>query len=408
MSVPAISVEGLGKRYRIATADGAAPRRRFRRLSREEFWALRDVSFEIEEGTVFGVIGANGAGKSTLLKILSGITDPTTGRAIIRGRVGSLLEVGTGFHPDLSGRDNVFLNGTILGMRRSEIRRRFDEIVEFAGVESFIDVPVKWYSSGMYVRLAFAVAAHLDPEVLIVDEVLSVGDLSFQRKCLGRIDEIAHGGRTVVFVSHNMTSVASLCSSGCLIENGRAVMQGAVAHVIERYVASTRRDAHIALAAREDRDGTGELRFVGLVVGSPGGGPAVVGTDLDVELSYEGRPNLKNLMVGLAVYGVMGEPLFVASSQITGTSFATAPADGVFRCRIPRLPLAPGSYSLNVYAEVNGVIADWVQNAAEFEVLEGDFFRSGQLPPSSHGQFVVDHSWDLEGVSALSVEAAGG
>jgi lipopolysaccharide transport system ATP-binding protein len=407
MSRLAVLADGIGKVYRIASPEKDAPRRRLRRAHRQEFWAVRDVSFEIEEGTVFGIIGANGAGKSTLLKILSGITDPTVGYGEIRGRVGSLLEVGTGFHPDLSGRNNVFLNGTILGLRRSEIRRRFDEIVDFAGVESFIDVPVKWYSSGMYVRLAFAVAAHLDPEVLIVDEVLSVGDLAFQRKCLGRIDEIAHGGRTVLFVSHNLTSVASLCSTGCLLEGGRLVIQGPIDQVIESYVASTRREAETPLGDRQDRDGTGALRFVAIDIRTPRGGPPVVGEELDMEVSYQARQDLKNVTIGVAVYGVMGEPLFVASSRISGSEFAIAPPNGLFRCRIPRLPLSPGPYAVNVYSEVNGVIADWVQNAAEFEVLEGDFFRSGQLPPSSHGQFIVDHTWELQNAPALREAARG-
>lgn len=396
MTRPAVVVRDLGKVYRIVPPEEQVKRRRFRRPPRQDFWALRDVSFEIAEGTVFGIIGANGAGKSTLLKILSGITDPTTGSAELRGRVGSLLEVGTGFHPDLSGRDNVYLNGTILGMKRNEIRRRFDEIVEFAGVESFIDVPVKWYSSGMYVRLAFAVAAHLDPEILIVDEVLSVGDLAFQRKCLGRIDEIAHGGRTVVFVSHNLTSVASLCSEGCMLERGRLVVQGPIERVIEQYVASTRREAQTALRERRDREGDGKLRFVGIDIGTPLGRAPVVGEELVVDLFYEAPAPVKNVMVGIAVYGVMGEPLFVVSSAIRGTEFGQAPREGVFRCRIPRLPLSPGSYAMNIYAEVNGVVADWIQNAADFEVLEGDFFQSGRLPPTSHGQFIVDHSWELD------------
>ena len=285
------------------------------------------------------MIGANGAGKSTLLKVLSGITEPTTGYAEIRGRVGSLLEVGTGFHPDLSGRNNVYLNGTILGMRRGEIRQRFDEIVEFSGVEAFIDVPVKWYSSGMYVRLAFAVAAHLDPEVLIVDEVLSVGDISFQRKCLGRMDELAHDGRTVLFVSHNLTSVASLCSVGCVLETGQLVAQGPIEQVIEIYVSSMRRESQTLIAERSDRDGTGKLRFVGIDIGR--GRAPVSGDDLDVDLLYEAPASLGNVMVGVAVYGVMGEPLFVCSSQLTGEEFTHAPKQGVFRCNIPRLPLAP-------------------------------------------------------------------
>jgi lipopolysaccharide transport system ATP-binding protein len=243
--------------------------------------------------------------------------------------------------------------------------------------------------------------------VLIVDEVLSVGDLAFQRKCLGRIDEIAHGGRTVLFVSHNLTSVASLCSVGCLLEHGRLVTQGPIDQVIDRYVTSTRREADIALAERRDREGTGALRFTGIRIGTPRNATPVVGEELDVEVTYEAPHSLKNVMVGVAVYGVMGEPLFVASSQITGDEFGVAPPKGLFRCRVPRLPLAPGPYAINVYAEVNGIIADWVQNAAEFEVLEGDFFRSGKLPPSSHGQFVVDHSWELESAQSVSEAVQG-
>jgi lipopolysaccharide transport system ATP-binding protein len=402
MSRLAVLAEGLGKQYKIAASlDSQQRRRPFRRLRRQPFWALQDVSFEVEEGVVFGVIGANGSGKSTLLKILSSITDPTTGYAEVRGRVGSLLEVGTGFHPDLTGRDNVYLNGTILGMRRNVIRDRFDEILDFAGVHGFIDVPVKWYSSGMYVRLAFAVAAHLDPEVLIVDEVLSVGDLEFQRKCLGRMDELAHGGRTVLFVSHNLTSVASLCSQACFLERGRVRTTGPVDEVIEHYVASTRRESIVPLAERSDREGTGKLRFLEMSAQSADGAPPVVGSDLEIAVRYTTNEAVRNVMVGVAAYGVMGEPLFVCSSRLTGQEWDVIPQEGTFRLTVPRLPLAPGSYALNVYAEVNGVIADWVQNAIEFEVLEGDFYRSGQLPPSSHGQFVIDHSWSLE-PSALS------
>ena len=276
MSDVAITVENLGKSYRIGAgprhdtlrdAVAARLRRRRDRGSRtiddrlpgglspsaqssgsETFWALRDVSFEVKSGEVMGVIGRNGAGKSTLLKILSRITEPTTGQAVIRGRVGSLLEVGTGFHPELTGRENIYLNGAILGMHRSEIDRRFDEIVAFSEIERFLDTPVKRYSSGMYVRLAFAVAAHLDPEVLIVDEVLAVGDAAFQKKCLGKMGDVAGEGRTVLFVSHNMSAVRNLCTRAIQLANGRVVMAGETSEVTEAYLRGTRTESLDSLA----------------------------------------------------------------------------------------------------------------------------------------------------------------
>ena len=261
MSDVLIQAEGLGKRYIIGHQ---AQRERYTALrdvlargaktflrkasdlahgraviegdELEEVWALRDVSFEVKRGEVLGIIGRNGAGKSTLLKILSRITEPTTGRVLLRGRVASLLEVGTGFHPELSGRENIFLNGAILGMSRAEIRKRFDEIVAFAEVEKFLDTPVKRYSSGMYVRLAFAVAAHLEPEILIVDEVLAAGDAEFQKKCLGKMRDASHSGRTVLFVTHNMAAIRTLCSRACLIRRGFLVADGAVNTVVESYL----------------------------------------------------------------------------------------------------------------------------------------------------------------------------
>lgn len=255
MALPIITVENLGKAYRLGLKEeryptfreamvGAAraPFRRFRHLSQrlpddEAFWALQDVSFDVQSGDVVGIIGRNGAGKSTLLKILSRITEPTTGRAVLRGRVASLLEVGTGFHPELTGRENIYLNGSILGMKKAEIDRKFDEIVRFAEVERFLDTPAKRYSSGMYVRLAFAVAAHLEPEILIVDEVLAVGDAEFQQKCLGKIRDVARqDGRTVVFVSHNMGAVRTLCATCIRIDQGRLVAYGAVDDVVGEYL----------------------------------------------------------------------------------------------------------------------------------------------------------------------------
>src|SRR6478609_141699 len=248
MATPAITVAGLGKRYYLSHQQAQdtlrdSLTRRFRNLFRpqqnpsgsEEFWALQDVSFEIQPGDVVGIIGRNGAGKSTLLKLLSRITEPTTGRAEIRGRVGSLLEVGTGFHPELTGRENIYLNGSILGMRRQEINRAFDDIVEFSGVQKFIDTPVKRYSSGMFVRLAFSVAAHFEPEVMIVDEVLAVGDAEFQRRSIGRMETMGEAGRTIVFVSHNLRGVLQLCNRAILLEGGRVVASGSTEEVVSRY-----------------------------------------------------------------------------------------------------------------------------------------------------------------------------
>jgi lipopolysaccharide transport system ATP-binding protein len=261
MSRPIITVEGLGKCYRVGHQSARRERytalrdvvarntvellRKTRDLFSgrqiiqgdvvEDFWALKDVSFDVEPGEVVGIIGRNGAGKSTLLKVLSRITEPTTGRVTLRGRVASLLEVGTGFHPELTGRENIFLNGAILGMTRNEIRRKFDEIVDFAEVETFLDTPVKRYSSGMYVRLAFAVAAHLEPEILIVDEVLAVGDAEFQKKCLGKMGDVAKGGRTVLFVSHNLSAISSLCGTAILLQNGGISFKGTVSEAIQNY-----------------------------------------------------------------------------------------------------------------------------------------------------------------------------
>ncbi|MDR3710319.1 MAG: polysaccharide ABC transporter ATP-binding protein [Capsulimonadaceae bacterium] len=266
----AISARGLGKAYTIAhnaakhtTAAEAIVHRiknPFETAQRETFWALKDVSFEIKRGDVVGIIGRNGAGKSTLLKVLSRITEPTTGEAVLKGRVGSLLEVGTGFHPELTGRENIFLNGAILGMTRREINAHFDAIVDFAGVEKFLDTPVKRYSSGMYVRLAFAVAAHLNPEILIVDEVLAVGDAEFQKKCLGKMKDVAQGGRTVLFVSHNMQAMAMLCSSAMLMRRGQIEYQGETTETITKYLATFGADREVAQDI-ERRGGTGVYRF---------------------------------------------------------------------------------------------------------------------------------------------------
>src|SRR5437762_4729389 len=281
MSDAIITVENLGKKYSLrhqrkerytALRDVIAEKALgfFKNLksgngvsvSKEDFWALKDVSFEVQRGETVGVIGRNGAGKSTLLKILSRITEPTNGRIRIRGRIGSLLEVGTGFHPELTGRENVFLNGAILGMTRVEIKAKFDEIVAFAETEKFLDTPVKRYSSGMYVRLAFAVAAHLEPEILVVDEVLAVGDAEFQQKCLGKMEQVSRGGRTVLFVSHNMAAIEALCSSGLVLAEGKLVTRADAKAAVETYLRQLSRRGPLPLDTRRDREGSGMLRFI--------------------------------------------------------------------------------------------------------------------------------------------------
>ncbi len=299
MSKPVIEVHGLSKSYQLGTIgatslreEAAAFVQRLKgnapKIDKREFWALRDVSFDIQPGEVVGFIGRNGAGKSTLLKLLSRITEPTSGRAIMRGRVASLLEVGTGFHPELSGRDNVFLNGAILGMTRAEVRAKFDEIVAFAEIEQFIDTPVKRYSSGMYVRLAFAVAAHLEPEILIVDEVLAVGDAQFQKKCLGKMRSVSSHGRTVLFVSHNMGVVANLCSRAIMLSGGTKVADGEPEHIVQRYIADHEESvADVTWTRDNPAAGTKRMRLCAARLRSDGEVRTQVEIDRPVELEYE-------------------------------------------------------------------------------------------------------------------------
>jgi lipopolysaccharide transport system ATP-binding protein len=417
-----VRAEGVGKRYVLGQLAGGYQLltetlgERLRSLGskrppREEFWALTDVDFEVERGETFGIVGHNGAGKSTLLKILSRITPPTTGRIDLRGRVGALLEVGTGFHPELTGRENVFLNGAILGMRRAEIARKFDEIVEFAEVERFIDTPVKRYSSGMQLRLAFAVAAHLEPEVLIIDEVLSVGDLSFQEKCLGRMETVAGEGRTVLFVSHNLTAVSSLCPRSMLLQSGRKITEGSTEDVLEAYVRSVLREAGTMLTERADRQGTGRLRFTevafeagGLTVDSP-----ATGQDFEVVLRYETADSkpARNVSFAVQVNTLLGNVMLHLYTRTAGVPIREAPARGEVRCTVPRCPLPPGQYTITLWADQQGgEPLDWIQRACDLTVREGDFFGSGQEQLPSHQAVLIDHSWSVR--AADGTPAAGG
>jgi lipopolysaccharide transport system ATP-binding protein len=412
MSQFAISIEKVGKLYALGEREAYGSLREnltravkgvFRRkaaVDKKEFWAVRGLSIEVPRGQIVGIIGRNGAGKSTTLKMLSRITLPTEGRIVINGRVGSLLEVGVGFHPELTGRENVFLNGAILGMRRTEIERAFDEIVAFAEIERFLDTPVKRYSSGMYVRLAFAVAAHLQPEILLVDEVLAVGDTAFQKKCLGKMGSVAREGRTILFVSHNMVAVSALCERGVLLDGGRTVADGPTAEVVDKYLREVNAVASYSLASRADRQGNQTLRFTSFEMRNEAGVavPNVSsGQDVTLAFQYEARPGVRlaNVKVAVGVHGKFDESLFHLSNTSSNDALDLLPTRGTLCCRLAKLPLQPGNYTFNLFCSVGDDVADWVQNAGAVIVEPGDFFKSGRLPGIEGGPYLVDHSWSL-------------
>lgn len=416
MSTNAIEVRNLSKYYQLGqTLSGsrtlreavtetlATPFRRGRResASGEEahLWALRDVSFDLEAGEVLGVIGRNGAGKSTLLKILARITDPTEGRVAIRGRVGALLEVGTGFHSELTGRENVYLSGAILGMHRAEIDRRFDEIVEFAEVEQFIDTPIKRYSSGMGLRLAFAVAAHLEPEILIVDEVLAVGDAAFQKRCLGKMSEVAAIGRTVLLVSHNMAAIQSLCHRSIVLHEGKLHFTGDPAEGIRRYLAAVLPEQAADLSGREDRRGTGAARITGVQLHDASGSPMPVlqcGGTAVFEIKYESAGNrpVRNAIFELKFTDQVGNRLFTVSTYLAGIELSELPPAGSVFCEVPQVLLPPGDYNFDTMLLSNENLCDEVLNAGQVDVVESDVFGSGRVPKKwNYGQFVMPHTW---------------
>lgn len=427
-NVGIIKVERLGKRYRIgvkqekhdslsaaAVSWVTAPLRNYRNLRALNtyngdgdgdgvLWALNDVSFEVAEGEVVGIIGRNGAGKSTLLKILSRITEPTRGRVVIGGRVASLLEVGTGFHPELTGRENVYMNGSILGMRSGEIARKFDEIVEFAGLEKFIDTPIKRYSSGMTMRLAFSVAAHLDPEILIIDEVLAVGDASFQKKCLGKMQEVAKGGRTVLFVSHQLDAVATLCSRAILLSHGKVQMDGDVQGVIDHYISGVFTTASTSLRERTDRYGAGCLRFTETWIEDGSGNrlsAAKAGAPVKIVAAYEkcGDDVLGDLTVTFWLHSAKNVHLLELSNKISGQELDGAiPDKGRLECSLPCLPLNVGGYYYHVFLQSYGRIQDFVRQAGSFDVEADDFYGSGKLPEQKW-VLLQDYSWSMQSIA---------
>ncbi len=388
MSRPIIEINGVSKKYRLGSIGMTSLRDDLERLAgwfrhrgaaqparedKRDFWALRDVSFSVEPGEVLGVIGRNGAGKSTLLKILSRITEPTVGEIRLRGRIGSLLEVGTGFHPELSGRDNIFLNGAILGMTRAEIARKFDEIVEFSEVGKFIDTPVKRYSSGMYVRLAFAIAAHLEPEILIVDEVLAVGDAQFQRKCIGRMQEISHGhGRTILFVSHSMPTIRRLCRKCAVLEGGRLLGVFPVDEAIElynRHVGPTGLDIDVSQRQRDWGAEGRTARFQRVRVVSPGG--LRFNDPFAVEIEVEATERIDDAMLGFAFNTVEGQRILTLDSDGDGRTFTLPAGRSTLQLSLSRLPLHPGRYYCSTALGRGKHFFDIIDGYALWEVHTG-------------------------------------
>lgn len=426
MDAPAISVQNISKRYHLGSINrrtladeirygwlklcgqdpvvhmgtvGAKPSKR-----NPEFWALRDVSFDVQPGEIVGIIGRNGAGKSTLLKILTRITEPTAGKAFINGRVGSLLEVGTGFHPELTGRENIYMNGTILGLKKREIAAKFDQIVTFAEVEKFLDTPVKRYSSGMYVRLAFAVAAHLDPEILIVDEVLAVGDTAFQKKCLGKMGAVAREGRTILFVSHNMAAIENLCSHCILLQDGTIAGDGPTDEIISRYLRKAMDSTGEAkgLSERTDRSGSGAVVLSDFHLEDTKGRQVSAlqsGADAIFAFTISNRTgkSIQRLDAGFSIHDATGSQVFtILYSSYQNHEFEMTSARGCIRCKVPELPLAAGRYRIGARLTLQGVETDWPQDGVGWlDVIEGDFYGSGHKGFGSHAPFLLKGDWNL-------------
>lgn len=423
MSQPVITVENLGKRFQIGTLEKGADTLRetlmdiakapFRRLkslagqaeSNGEFWAIRNLSFEVQKGDVLAIIGRNGAGKSTLLKLLSRISDPTEGRAVIRGRVASLLEVGTGFHNELTGRENVYLNGAILGMRKTEIDRKFDEIVEFSGVEKFLDTPIKRYSSGMKVRLAFAVAAHLEPEILIIDEVLAVGDFDFQNKCMGKMRDVAESGRTVLFVSHNIGAVQALCNRAILLERGTLACDGPTEYVLEKYLKSVHGDrtSEKALAhMSRTKPGCEPLMQSGKLMNAEGEVVTYIpiGESLTISVTYQSANSSFRPVLGAVVKNSTGIALFGTDNRIQAEFLPALPSShGTIELTFESLPLVPGTYSIDLYLGNETHSLDSIESAFAFDVTANNYMGSGKLPPSLCGPFLMRGKWSIREAS---------
>lgn len=351
-------------------------------------WALRDITFNVEQGDVVGIIGKNGAGKSTLLKLLSRVTAPTTGEIRVRGRIASLLEVGTGFHLELTGRENIYMNGSIMGMTKAEIKRKFDEIVDFAGVERYVDTPVKRYSSGMLVRLGFAVAAHLDPEILVVDEVLAVGDAEFQKKAIGKMQDVSQGeGRTVLFVSHNMASIRALCNNGILLENGKVVYTGNVGDVVDRYMTEQ------LSGDKVDRSGSGEVTFSDYSLSTDS---IVLGDDLRVDFTLHfNKQYFSELLVTVCIFNEKMEPIVQAMNTDDNVEMPKL-EDGTARmsCVFKGFNLAPGRYYINLWVGTMAACFDEIRSCMTFYVEQGTTFIHRPIPYHQAFKTVLPTRWE--------------
>jgi lipopolysaccharide transport system ATP-binding protein len=405
----AISVRGLSKKYVIAhqaarhttLAEAIVHRARhpLHRPEYETFWALQDVSIDIARGEVLGIVGRNGAGKSTFLKVLSRITEPSGGKVELYGRVGSLLEVGTGFHPELTGRENIYLNGQILGMRRREIDRQFDSIVDFAGVEQFIDTPVKRFSSGMQTRLGFSVAAHLNPEILIVDEVLAVGDADFQRKCIGKMNDVAASGRTVLFVSHNLASLAALCTRGCHLRRGRLVSQGTIEEILKEYLAEISQggNGNQSFSYRHRGASVAVDRVELLVYGAPANS-VQSGEACTVRVYYRTLDTKcvgSKLSVSLLVFSEGRKLTNLWTNYQEGRGLPVG-REGFIDCNIPRWPFRSQAIRMDVYTHIGHEVQDWIEGCLMFDSYDGDFYGSGVVTNADQGALFLEHSWSSD------------
>ncbi|MBR2373025.1 MAG: ABC transporter ATP-binding protein [Lentisphaeria bacterium] len=407
MSKPIIKVEDISKCYIIGHEEQQGCSR-YKKLSdvlmssfqkkkssgkKEEFWALKDINFEVEQGDRVGIIGRNGAGKSTLLKVLSKITTPTTGRISIGGRIASLLEVGTGFHPELTGRENIYLNGAILGMKHAEIRKKFDEIVDFSGVEKFLDTPVKRYSSGMYVRLAFAVAAHLEPEILVVDEVLAVGDAEFQKKCLGKMDEISKSqGRTILFVSHNMGAIKQLCNKGILLQQGKIALDSEIDPILKEYqksISSARQITNYSF-----RTGNQKIRVERIYLENQEQ-TIEEGTPLCLCIDYTSQLQQAEARIVIGFYNYATGCVMFLDSMAHRNDIPPLTSFGTIKLRLTNdFALCEGSYYVNIMLFVKQDVADHISHAFSFDIIHGDIYHS-KKSPINKALCVVEHAWEL-------------
>jgi lipopolysaccharide transport system ATP-binding protein len=427
VSEKAIVVEGLSKRYNLGVINsgklsedlktylskirGKQVPQNLNQLEstrQKSFLALDDISFEINKGETVGIIGRNGAGKSTLLKILSRVTSPSQGIAKINGRMASLLEVGTGFHAELTGRENIFINGAILGMTRREIQARLDEIIEFSGVERHIDTPVKRYSSGMYVRLAFSVAAHLETEILVVDEVLAVGDAEFQKRCIGKMGDVTRDGRTVLFVSHSMASIQSLCSRTILLSHGKLIGANfGVEEGIKRYQQQLIKDIDdLPIAQRKDRTGNGLARFTNLQMLDKDGavlGDLMTGQYVRFQVTLIAKRNLQNVTLSITVDSMNLEAKVALLSHLKNQYFKLVEGENVLECILPCFPITKGRYFLSLYCDIDREVVDWVKEARYLDVESGDYYNTGKTIEANREIVLIDHQWQGGEIQRLTI-----